>query len=69
MTDNESTKSTSTFADGNQISKWAKNAVNWALNNGIMKGKSNTTLDPSGAATRAEFATMMVSLHQKLLAA
>ncbi|MBE6034832.1 MAG: DUF4430 domain-containing protein [Clostridiales bacterium] len=42
-----------------QISPWAKDAVNWALDKKIINGKGNNVLDPKGNATRAEIAQMI----------
>ena len=51
------------YPDANQVSSWAKNAMLWANQNGIVNGKkqSNGTLllDPKGLATRAEAAAML----------
>jgi hypothetical protein len=46
------------FTDSNEISDWAQTAMQWAVSNGIMTGKSNGFLDPKGFATRAEAAVM-----------
>lgn len=50
------------FADGAKVSNWAKDAVIWAKEKGIIKGKTvngKLCIDPQGNATRAEAATMM----------
>lgn len=47
------------FNDKSQVSDWASEAMKWAVTNGIMNGKSNTTLDPKGKTTRAEAAKMI----------
>ena len=47
------------FHDAQTVSGWALNAMNWALENGILGGKGGKMLDPSGLATRAELAQMM----------
>jgi len=47
------------FSDWNNISDWAKNAVNRLTMQGIISGKPNNLFDPKGEATRAEFAAMM----------
>lgn len=47
------------FADRAQIASWAGEAVSWAYSRGVMTGKSKTTLDPTGGATRAEAAVML----------
>ena len=48
------------YADRDMISTWAgaRDAVNWAVYNGIM-GVDTTTLNPGGNATRAEAVTML----------
>jgi len=47
------------FSDWNEISDWAKNAVNRLTIQGIINGKPNNLFDPKGEATRAEFATIL----------
>ena len=46
------------FADADKVADWAADAMNWAVANGIVTGKTATTLDPEGNATRAEIATI-----------
>ena len=48
------------FADGDQVSDWAVSAMNWAVGQGIVNGKGNSTLDPQGTASRAEVAKMLM---------
>lgn len=43
------------FTDVNK-NAWYYKAVKWAVENGILKGKSNTTFDPNAPLTRAEYA-------------
>ena len=47
------------FADGGAVSGWALDAVAWAVDAGILSGRAGGTLDPAGAATRAEAAAMV----------
>lgn len=47
------------FTDKDKISSWAKEGVIWAVGNGLLTGKGNDTLDPSGNATRAQVATIL----------
>ena len=47
------------FADSGKISKYALDALSWAVENGIMAGKGNGILDPKGNAIRAEAAAML----------
>ena len=50
--------SLSAFSDGEAVSPWARDAVQWAVNRGILTGKGSR-LDPQGRATRAEAAAML----------
>jgi len=52
------------FTDRNKVQGYAKDAMNWAVTQGIMSGKGNGRLDPAGKATRAECAQMMMKLMQ-----
>lgn len=47
------------FNDAANVSDWAKAAMDWALENGVLGGKGGKMLDPTGFATRAELAQMM----------
>ena len=49
------------FQDANTISDFAKDAMNWATQQGIMKGTNQGMLNPQGTATRAEVATMLMN--------
>lgn len=49
----------SQFTDSDSISEWAKNSVGWAIGKGLLTGKGNGILDPTGNATRAEVAAML----------
>lgn len=51
------------FADRNAVHDWSKDAVCWAIENGIVTGKGNAILDPTGTATRAEVAAMLTRFH------
>lgn len=48
------------FEDGDQTSSWAETAMKWAVKNGLLKGKGEGRLDPSGTATRAEVAEILM---------
>ena len=52
------------FSDANLVSTWAKDAMNWAVSNGVMSGKAGN-LDPKGNATRAECASMFKNMIEK----
>ena len=48
-----------TFADHNQISDWALEAVKSASHLGIVKGRGNNRFEPKASATRAEASVMI----------
>lgn len=47
------------FKEAAKVSAWAKEALLWAVHNGIITGKPGKLLDPQGTATRAEIAAML----------
>ncbi len=48
------------YNDADKMSEYAIPALQWAIGSGIISGKGNGILDPTGNATRAETATMMI---------
>lgn len=55
----------SAFADVQEISPWAQEAMKWAVGSGLIGGKGNGVLDPRGTATRAEVAAMLHNFSAK----
>ena len=54
------------YQDGNCVSGFAKQAMQWCVAEGIITGKNNgTQLDPQGNATRAECATIIRRFVEK----
>ena len=47
------------FADAGAVSGYARAALAWAVENGILYGKDGNRLDPKGTATRAECAALL----------
>lgn len=47
------------FDDSNEISEYAVSAMNWAVGTGLLKGKTDSTLNPLDNATRAEIAAIL----------
>lgn len=47
------------FADADQAADYAKEALCWAVERGVMNGKAGGILDPKGIATRAQAAQML----------
>ena len=48
------------FADRGQIATWAYSALRWMNFHGIVTGSTATAINPTGTATRAEAAVMMM---------
>ena len=48
------------FTDAGSIPSYAVEPLAWAVKNGIVSGTSSTTISPSGSATRAQVATMLM---------
>ena len=53
------------FEDADKITDYAKTVMQWAVGNGLIKGKSENLLDPQGTATRAEISAMLHRFVEK----
>ena len=53
------------FEDAEAISEYAIDAFKWAVADGIMNGKTATTLNPADNATRAETAALLMRVIEK----
>ena len=51
------------YADASSVSTWAEAGMKWAVGSGIISGKTATTLDAQGTATRAEVAQMILKFE------
>lgn len=51
--------SLSGYADAAQVSPYARTAMAWAVDTGLLTGRTQTTLVPGGTATRAELAVIL----------
>ena len=51
--------------DADKITDYAKMVMQWAVGNGLIKGKSENLLDPQGTATRAEISAMLHRFIEK----
>lgn len=47
------------FPDGHLVADYAADAMAWAVESGIINGRADGTLDPTGRATRAQVAAMV----------
>ena len=58
------------YRDMDRVSAWARDALAWAVEEGIVSGVDSggvRTLEPQRGATRAEMATMLRSFCEKIL--
>lgn len=55
------------FADAGSVSSYAVSAMQWAVGAGIINGRGENQLAPSGTATRAEVATMIMRFVENIL--
>ena len=55
----DGTADLSAYTDAGSVSAYAEKAVQWCVKNGILTGKTSTTLAPKATATRAECAAML----------
>ncbi len=63
--DTAAAKDLAAYTDAVSISSWAKDAIGWANAEGLITGVTDTTLEPSGKATRAQVATILMRLENK----
>lgn len=54
------------FSDSETVSSWAKDAMSFVVENGILTGKDNNKLDPKSTATRAEVAAIIQRTVEQL---
>ena len=52
----------SEYTDAGSISEYARTAMQWANAEGILNGRTETTLSPKGVTTRAEYAAVLQRL-------
>jgi hypothetical protein len=55
------------FTDSGNISTWAEDSVKALAEAGIISGRSDSSFDPKGTATRAEIATMLIKLVEEYM--
>ena len=56
----------SVFRDAEDTSDWAEETISWAVGVGLLSGKGNGILDPTGTATRAEVAQILMNYCTKV---
>lgn len=55
------------YADAGHVAPWAKEAMAWAVETGLIQGRSGSSLAPDGTATRAEVATVLQRLVERMV--
>ena len=55
----------SAYSDASAVSEYARAAVEWALDQKIIEGYTDSTLRPKKTTTRAEFATIILRYYEK----
>ena len=55
----ESKGDLSKYTDASSVASYAKDAMAWAVDAGVVSGTSATTLSPESGASRAQVATML----------
>ncbi|MBR5472873.1 MAG: leucine-rich repeat protein, partial [Clostridia bacterium] len=51
------------YYDFKNVSSFAQDAIFWAVNNGVINGKTSTTIVPQGNAQRCEVAKIMYNIY------
>ena len=59
--------SLSWFTDGSSASPWARDALGWAVSNGLLSGYDDGSLRPANGISRAELAVVLRGFCQNLL--
>ena len=60
------TASIASYEDSNSVSDYAVEAMKYAVGSGLIKGRTETTLNPKATTTRAEMATMIYRFYTQL---
>ena len=62
------TSELSAYSDASEISAWATPAMKWATAEGLITGRTQSNLAPTGTATRAEAATILMRFIEEFVA-
>ena len=57
----------SKYTDFKQVGDWAKESVKWAVKHNIIKGRTNTSIEPKAELTRAELAQILKNFHSEFV--
>ena len=56
----------SKYTDAGKASRWAVDALKWAVGTGLISGTTSTTLEPAATATRAQAASILMKYCENL---
>jgi len=56
----------STFKDSSDVDDWALDAMRWAVDTDLIKGRPDGSLDPKGNVLRSEVAAIMQRFYEKI---
>ena len=54
------------FSDYDRIYGWAREACQWAVDNNLIKGRTDDTFDPQGNASRAQLSVILCRFLQQI---
>lgn len=57
----------SKYEDFENTGDWVKLSVKWAVKHSIVKGRTDTRLNPTSELTRAELATVLKNFHSEFV--
>ena len=58
--------SLSRYMDASDVSAWAVEALEWAVGNGLISRMGNNILAPTGTATRAQEAVILMNFCENI---
>ena len=59
--------SLSRFSDGDTVNNYAKKAMEWAVQNGILQGYTNNTIQPKTVTKRSELAAIILRYYESFV--
>lgn len=65
--DISSVKNVDAFTDGNKVSSWAKEPMEWAIGSGLINGYGDNILAPTDTATRAQLSIIIQRFIEKVV--
>ena len=60
-------KDLNNFTDSSQVSQYAVRPMQWAFATELISGTSKTTLNPTGSATRAQVAVVLMRFDETIV--